>query len=224
MEINSSVEGINVEGVNNSEKIKFNQDTRQKIQTTLLLIMEVYRVLMGTFLIIFIPQKCGSELCSFSDNIKNSRGVKYVSLYFNLVTFLGFIFLYFIEYSREYLLINLLEVNKFKSNDNKSVGSTLDELPEEKRILLWKKDYHYKICGNVCIFIFLINIIVSIYSISQDYLDSKTLTVLGTNFLFIFMKLIDVYTTVNTPRNIFLSAYLKKKIQYNDVDPDVKIK
>jgi hypothetical protein len=36
-------------------------------------------------------------------------------------------------------------------------------------------------------------------------------------------KLSDVYLTVNTDKNVFYSAYLKGKIQYNDVDPD-KIK
>jgi hypothetical protein len=33
-------------------------------------------------------------------------------------------------------------------------------------------------------------------------------------------KLSDVFQTVNTEKNIFYSAYLKGKIQYNDVDPD----
>jgi hypothetical protein len=33
-------------------------------------------------------------------------------------------------------------------------------------------------------------------------------------------KLGDVYVTVNTEQNIFYSAYLKGKIQYNGVDPD----
>ena len=206
------------------EKIVYNQDTKQKIQTTLLLFLEFYRVLMGVFLIIFIPQKCGEEICSFSENLKNSDGIKYVSLYFNLITFISFFFLYAIEYRREHLLIDYLEVNKFKSTDNESVGVYLDELPIEKREQLWKKDYQYKCAGLVGIFIFIINIIVSVYSIYQDYLGSKTLTVLGTNFLFIAMKLVDVYNTVSTPRNVFLSAYMKKKIQFNDVDPDMKIK
>ena len=205
-----------------SRKIVYNQDTKQKIQTTLLLFLELYRVLMGVFLIIFIPQKCGNEICSFSENLNNSDGIKYVSLYFNLITFISFIFLYAVEYTREHMLINLLEVNKFKSNDNESVGNYLNELPPEKRQQLWKKDYQYKCAGLIGIFIFSINVIVSVYSIYHDYLGSKTLTVLGTNFLFITMKLVDVYNTVSTPKNVFLSAYMKKKIQFNDIDPDVK--
>ena len=34
------------------------------------------------------------------------------------------------------------------------------------------------------------------------------------------MKLIDVYSTINTDKNVFYSAYLKSKIQFNDVDPN----
>ena len=33
-------------------------------------------------------------------------------------------------------------------------------------------------------------------------------------------KMADVYSTVNTEKNIFYSAYMKGKVQYNDVDPD----
>ena len=36
-------------------------------------------------------------------------------------------------------------------------------------------------------------------------------------------KMSDVYSNVNTEKNVFYSAYLKGKVQYNDVDPD-KIK
>jgi hypothetical protein len=33
-------------------------------------------------------------------------------------------------------------------------------------------------------------------------------------------KLADVYANVNTDKNVFYSAYMKGKIQYNDVDPN----
>jgi hypothetical protein len=36
-------------------------------------------------------------------------------------------------------------------------------------------------------------------------------------------KLGDVYSTVNTERNIFYSAYMKGKIQFNDVDPNKRL-
>ena len=34
------------------------------------------------------------------------------------------------------------------------------------------------------------------------------------------LKVSDVYSTVNTKQNVFYSAYLKNKVQFNDVDPD----
>jgi hypothetical protein len=34
------------------------------------------------------------------------------------------------------------------------------------------------------------------------------------------MKLADVYSTVHTEQNIFYSAYLKSKVQFNDIDPN----
>jgi type II secretory pathway component PulK len=34
------------------------------------------------------------------------------------------------------------------------------------------------------------------------------------------LKVADVFSTVNTKKNVFYSAYLKNKVQYNDVDPD----
>jgi len=41
-----------------------------------------------------------------------------------------------------------------------------------------------------------------------------------TNVLFMGSKVFDVYNIANTENHIFYSAYLKNRVQYNDVDPD----
>ena len=64
------------------------------------------------------------------------------------------------------------------------------------------------------------NAIISSIVVYGHYLDSKTVTVYLTNVLFMGTKVYDVYNTVNTKRNVFYSAYLKNKVQFNDVDPD----
>ena len=33
------------------------------------LLLEIYRVLMGAFLVVFIPQACGEEVCTMTQNI-----------------------------------------------------------------------------------------------------------------------------------------------------------
>ena len=52
------------------------------------------------------------------------------------------------------------------------------------------------------------------------YLDDKTTTTYITSVLFVVQKLIQVYVTLNTEKNVFYSAYLTGKIQYNDIDND----
>ena len=58
------------------------------------------------------------------------------------------------------------------------------------------------------------------FVVYQYYLDTQTTTTFVTNIVVMITKLGDVYTTVNTEKNIFYSAYLKGKVQFNDVDPD----
>ena len=70
---------------------------------------------------------------------------------------------------------------------------------------------------------FIINLGLSGYAIFLNYLDNKTVTVFLTNALFMGLKLNDVKTVTETDTNIFLSAYLMRKVQYNDVDPDKKM-
>jgi len=42
--------------------------------------------------------------------------------------------------------------------------------------------------------------------------------------MFMGLKLVDVYSTTNTEKNVFYSAFMTRKVQFNDVDPDVRIK
>jgi hypothetical protein len=69
----------------------------------------------------------------------------------------------------------------------------------------------------------LTNAILSGFVVSDYYLDKQTTSTFVTNILFIITKLIDIYTVANTEENIFYSAYLKGRIQYNDVDPDKRV-
>jgi hypothetical protein len=67
---------------------------------------------------------------------------------------------------------------------------------------------------------FIVNTILSGFVVYEYYLDSQTTSTYITNILFMVTKLADVYANVNTEKNVFYSAYMKGKIQYNDVDPN----
>jgi hypothetical protein len=117
-------------------------------------------------------------------------------------------------------MINYLEVNKSVVSDNETVGKALLLLPENSRRAILSLDHTYQTACYMAMFCFLLNTVFSCYSIYSYYLDSKTTSVFITNVVFLASKLIDANALTNTETNIFYSAYLKDRIQYNYVDPD----
>jgi hypothetical protein len=155
-----------------------------------------------------------------NQNINRGDTMSQVAISFNAMTMLTFLFLYFIEVKRENKLINYLEVNRFTPVDNESVGEALEKLSTVKKNNILKFDNYYQKAGYVSTASFVINAVLSSIVVYSNYLDSKTVTVYLTNLLFMGLKVSDVYSTVNTKKNVFYSAYLKNKVQFNDVDPD----
>ena len=196
------------------------QDFNQKMNVGFTLVLELYRVLMGAFLVAFVPQQCGDDICSLSENINRDDALSQSAIMCNVITMVSFLALYFVEVKRENKLINYLEVNRFNSVDNESVGEALEKLAVPKKQSIWDYDGYYQKTGYVSTIAFLFNAIISSIVVYNHYLDSKTLTVFLTNVLFMGSKVADVFSTVNTKKNVFYSAYLKDKVQFNDVDPD----
>jgi hypothetical protein len=100
------------------------------------------------------------------------------------------------------------------------VGKELANLPREKRSNILLFDKYYQKTAYIAMGTFVINSIISGIVVYNYSLGNQTTTTIITNILFMVSKLGDVYVTVNTEQNIFYSAYLKGKIQYNGVDPD----
>lgn len=199
-----------------------NQDTQQTINMMLTCTFEFYRVIMSTLLTLFVPQSCGGSPCSISDKMSPADAYGTFALTSNFITLGLFCIMYFIETKREWCLINYLDINRFKPRDNESVQKALDCLSPQRQLRIQDFDSKYKYAGYICMVAFTLNSLFSGMVVFVDFLDSKTLTVYLTNTLFMSTKLADVYTIVNTKKYIFLSSYLSKKIQYNDVDPDKK--
>lgn len=196
------------------------QDFMQKFNVSISFILELYRVLMGTMLVMFVPQKCGEDMCGATDNMFKSTPIYSANAGVNIATLIAFVYLYVVEVRRENMLINYLDINKEFASDNDAVGEALLLLPDKKRHLVLNLDHRYQLASYIALFFFLANTIFSGYSVYRNYLDSKTTSVFITNVLFLAGKLIETNTLANTEENIFYSAYLKDRIQYNYVDPD----
>jgi hypothetical protein len=196
------------------------QDFMQKFSVSVSFVLELYRVLMGTMLVMFVPQKCGEQMCGATENMFKSTATYSANAGVNIATLVAFVYLYITEMKRETTMIDYLEVNKEFPSDNDAVGEALLHLPEIKRHKVLNLDHSYQIASYIALFCFLANTCFSGYSVYYNYLDSKTTSVFITNVLFLAGKLIDTNALANTDTNIFYSAYLKDRIQYNYVDPD----
>ena len=197
-----------------------NQDNNQKINVAISVALELYRVLVSSLLILFVPQDCDGHLCTLTENMETDSQIYTTGLFFNFSTMFVFLIMYGLEIKRENRLITYLDVNKSKAADNDSVGNVLNSLPIDKRNSILYLDYYYQKAAYVAMVSFVINSIISGIVVYQFSLGNQTTTTIITNILFMVSKLSDVYLTVNTEKNVFYSAYLKGKIQYNDVDPD----
>lgn len=197
-----------------------NQDFLQKNTSIILFSLELYRVLVSSLLILFVPQSCGSHVCSYEENMKPTSDLYIVGLISNYLTMASFFMMYLFEINREYKLINYLEVNPSKPCDNEAVGRALETLPKHRAQNILFLDKYYFRFASLSMLLFFINTIVSGFVIYEFYLDNQTTTTFVTNVLFMITKLVDVYSTISTPKNVFYSAYLKGKVQYNDVDPE----
>jgi hypothetical protein len=202
-----------------------NQDAGQKLSVIITVCAEIYRALIASFLILFVPQSCGDHVCSFSENAQTGTDPLYNAAFiFNAITMASFVALYLAEVRRENKLIAYLDVNPQKPCDNLSVTTILEKLPAYQRDSIHFFDSLYIKTGYTTIVCFTVNTVLSGLVVYKYYLDDKTTTTFITSVLFVLLKLQQVYATVNTEKNVYYSAYISNKIQYNDLDRNKKNK
>lgn len=187
--------------------------------STAIILIEVYRVFFGSALVAFAPAMCGNHRCNPFENYVQGTTVYHLGVWLNATTLLCFAALYYIELKRENKLTHYLFTNHQMPTDNTSVAKNIQRLTDTRQTTIHSYNILYKRIGYLTLFLFSTNTVLSSYIIFTDYLDDKSGVALLTNTLFIGGKLYDIYLTVNTDKNIFLSAYTKQKAQYNDVQP-----
>ena len=196
------------------------QDFMQKTSVYISFIFELYRVVMGSFLILFVPQKCGEDSCTIFQPVNAGNRLNDAAFGVNILTFCLFLGMYYAEIKRETQMITYLHVNLEEPCDNDAVGEALCKLPEEKKLSILRWDKLYLRSGQFALVGFIANAVLSSIAIYKNFLDGKTTSSLITNILFMLLKIHETQSITNTDQNIFYSAYLNERVQFNDVDPD----
>ena len=190
---------------------------KSKLFTGAVILLDMYRVGTGTLLVVFVPGVCGDKACTPLDNWIHGDILYRVGVACNLLTLLTFAALYTSEIRRENRLITYLKNSPQLPTDSEEVGKVVHRLTDTRRAGLLQLNMYYQRIGYVTIAMYVINTIISAAIIFTGYINDKGPVLLVTNTLLIGGKLYDIYRTVNTESNVFLSAYINHKLQFNDV-------
>jgi len=201
------------------------QDYLQKCKLFFIFIFELYKILTSSLLVVLVPQKCndGERVCSFSENFENLDPYNSFALYYNFFTSICFLLYYLVEIYRERMFIRLLDVDPKLSKEN--YEDEMEEFPKINNTINEINELFYYI-NIFLIFIFISNIIVSIFVLSRFYLNDLTIFISISNTMLIADKQIKSFSVARKSykENKAYSMYMTKMITYNTVDEDIKKK
>tara|TARA_B110000208_G_C11770064_1_gene429998 strand:+ start:36 stop:707 length:672 start_codon:yes stop_codon:yes gene_type:complete len=208
--------------------MKVNTDTKERIKSFGLMFVQSYKIIMGSMISIFVPQKCIDKvfnntniykICSIESNINNNEFYHQLALVLNCLTTLGFIYLYFVEFRRENWLIKKLDIDHDHADNN--LDSVLETRPELKN-KLYKINNNYFYTTLVLFLLFVVNNLASIKIIKSNNYGSSTLNSYITFEMLIALKLWNSFeVSFYSKRNHkALSAFLREFSSFNVIDED----
>lgn len=203
--------------------MKLTVDNQQRIITGGLFFIELFRIIMGTCLSVFVPHMCDKdEICSVAYNIKDNRtNIHLAALAFNAISLLTFLTLYGFETRRENWCIKYLDIDKTKSPIN--LDHEIEAYPEIK-LEMHKLNKNYKRITIICAGVQIVNISMSVADIAIAWAGFASLTPLLSYVMLIVLKLQSSYSisAKSLLKERALSAYMKHPKIFNTIDADFK--
>jgi hypothetical protein len=201
--------------------MKLDVDNKQRIKSGFTFILEFYKVLMGSFITLFVPHQCGDHICSISEIMSTKDEYRSFVLFVNFVSCFLLMCLYFIELKRENWCITYLDINAEKPNNN--LDSEIEEYPEIKKQMT-KINTNYKKFSLVCVICQGFNIIVSVADLAMHWPGSVSLSPLIGYVILMLSKLYNTHfiSVASLKEERAYSAYLSISKTYNTIDADHK--
>ena len=217
--------------------MKVDQDLKERLKIGALWIFQSYKIIMGSLLILFVPQKCeelvdnsGSTnldeyqdvICSVSDNLNKKDNLFHdITLGFNFLCVGLFLITYFVELRRENWCVKHLDINHdFPDNH---LDDIIDQKPELK-IELRKKNSRYFKITSITSFIYMINLILSSIIIYDNYVGIQAVTSYTSYVALILLKIYNSlfisYESLHNDKA--LSGYITEFSSFNVFDEDIK--
>jgi len=220
--------------------MKVNNDLKERLKIGALFLFQSYKVIMGSLLILFVPQKCSdlinlndlsgsyisgdpdSVICSLNDNLyKTDDNFHNVTLGLNFLCVSLFFGMYFVELRRENWCVKYFDINHdFPDNH---LDDIIDTKPEVKLELRKKNNRYFKItCLTTSVY--LINLVLSSIIIYTNYAGIQAVTSYMSYVALILLKIYNSlfisYTSLKEDKA--LSGYITEFSSFNVFDEDLK--
>ena len=199
--------------------INISQNTEQYGKAAYTLIFEFYGIIMANFLVIFVPKKCGEEICMIRDNIHQKNILHSIGLYHNILSFILILFFYYIEFSRERWCIKNLDVDDLRSLVY--LDNEIEKYPVLKRDIRQMNKRYFNVLV-ICSINQIVNIVISIPDIYKNNIGWATVTPFISYVIVIGNKLYNSYdiSYKSLYQERVLSAYITDPITFNIVELD----
>ena len=215
--------------------MKVDQDLKERLKIGALWVFQSYKVIMGSLLILFVPQKCeelveysGSTdgeyqdvICSVSDNLHKTDDMFHnITLGFNFLCVGLFLVTYVVELRREHWCVKHLDINHdFPDNH---LDDIIDQKPELKMELRKRNNRYFKIT-SITSGVYMINLILSSIIIYDNYVGIQAVTSYTSYVALILLKIYNSlfisYTSLHN--NKALSGYITEFSSFNVFDEDI---
>jgi hypothetical protein len=201
------------------------EDQWQMVKSSFAYVIEVFKLVMGCMLSVFVPQRCinqPDQICTLYDNFTDLISYNVFTLTYNFICLSVFIGFYSLEFKREQWCIHYLDHDSTKSET--ALTHELAHYPEYfERLIGYNRMYYLVAC--VSILFACTNIVFSgILILYYYYLDYRSITNIITNSLLILEKAYTSYQIAKSSKeNVSaISAYLVTPIFYNTIDEDYR--
>jgi len=195
------------------------EDIKQRIKISGIFLLQVYKILMGTMLSLFLPQNCGEAMCTLTENYENSEVYHRTVFSWNCFSGLLFILSYLIELYREEWCVKYLDIdNDIPDNSLKHI--IVKEKVLDNRMDKLNKYYYHVLCVNT--FVYFVNILLTIKMMNDSYYNNSTLSCFVSFVLLVLMKLYNSMTVAyqSVKNDKMMSAYMSEFVSFNVLDTD----
>jgi hypothetical protein len=224
--------------------MKISQNNVQRLTVILFMALDTYRILIGSFYSVFVPQICpdkpthafngtqyygysnstemGYHACTLEDNVTDLTDYNKFVLACNAFTAFLMLIAFIVEFRRENWIINHLDVDHTKPDSN--LRTEIEGYTKMKKSIT-AKNLRYRIVFSSVGVVSLINCIVSAALMAYYFDGLKTVTTFITNTLLIGMRIMKSISVARTCQIEMKaqSVNLSEPTTFNTIDEKYRI-